>query len=376
TLEQVGPGHLIRSLGATPGVRYIAIQDTDGILAASTDLPTLPVLRDDPELASLDDDRHLVTHEIETDMGRVFEVARRIRLAEGGPVVLRIGLDSASLDHAREALRLRTWMRTGILIVMIGLAAALLLAWQRHEILDREVAAVRTELRAREQEALQAQKLVAMGELASGVAHEIRNPLNTIHMIAQQLEREPDLDSELRTQVGHVTSESRRIEGIVQQFLTFARPRRPQLETLDLAEIARKTAQAADAAYAAAGVRLTVQTESIKTALDRGFVTEIIENLLRNAREASAAGGEVGLSIERVGSDAILAVEDEGPGVPADVRQRIFDLYFTTKPEGSGVGLALVAQMAASMGGGVRLDETTPRGARFVVHFPVRKEPG
>jgi signal transduction histidine kinase len=78
--------------------------------------------------------------------------------------------------------------------------------------------------------------------------------------------------------------------------------------------------------------------------------------------------------VKRDGSEALLVVEDDGHGIPLDVRQRIFDLYFTTKPDGSGLGLALVAQMVGAMGGRVRLDESYQRGARFVVRFPVRKE--
>ena len=92
------------------------------------------------------------------------------------------------------------------------------------------------------------------------------------------------------------------------------------------------------------------------------------------AREATLSGGEVTVALEREGDDHVLSVTDEGPGVPAELRDRIFDLYFTTKSSGTGLGLPLVAQMVASMGGRVRLDESYGPGARFVVRFPMGKE--
>ena len=126
--------------------------------------------------------------------------------------------------------------------------------------------------------------------------------------------------------------------------------------------------------FEAAGVSLRVTQVPAEASLDRSFVTEILENLLRNAREATLSGGEVTVALEREGDDHVLSVTDEGPGVPAELRDRIFDLYFTTKSSGTGLGLPLVAQMVASMGGRVRLDESYGPGARFVVRFPMGKE--
>ncbi|MEZ4650209.1 MAG: HAMP domain-containing sensor histidine kinase [Candidatus Eisenbacteria bacterium] len=403
TFDRVGPGHLFRTLGQANGVLYLAIQDESGVLAASEGVRDLSSVEDDPWFASLEwvepqtqagagaiagrgrgrafRNREaqaarppLVTRVTDTPFGRTFEAASLVRLDDSDPVVLRVGLAADALESARSALLRRTWIRTGLLLVLLALAVALLLAWQRDEVLAREVDRVGKELAAREQEAIQSQKLVAMGELASGVAHEVRNPLNAIHMIAQQLERDSALDEDSRGQVGLIKQESRRIEGIVQQFLTFAKPRHPQLETLDLAGVVSSAQKMVAPSFEAAGIGLRVTTVPAEASLDRSFVTEILENLLRNAREATPQGGQVTLALEREGGDHVLSVTDEGPGVPAELRDRIFDLYFTTKSSGTGLGLPLVAQMVASMGGRVRLDESYGPGARFVVRFPIGKE--
>jgi signal transduction histidine kinase len=303
-------------------------------------------------------------------LGRVYEVSSRVNLAGAGPALLRVGLDPSGLDLARADIRSRAWVRAAVFIVTAILAAGALLIWQRHGILSLEVRRVRADLESRELETQRSARLAAMGELASHVAHEIRNPLNTIHMTAQHMARDPALGGEVRSRAEDLRAESRRIEAIVQQFLEVARPREPRLERLDVAPAATAAARSARAAFEAAKVDLIVRAEPAVARLDPVLLGEILDNLLRNAREASPPGGRVTLSTTRSGGDVVIAVDDQGHGVPPELRERIFDLYFTTKPEGTGLGLSLVAQMAAAMGGGVRLEDREGPGARFVAHFP------
>jgi signal transduction histidine kinase len=371
-LEAVRPGHLFRMLEEAHGLEYLAIQDADGILAASPGLPTLIPLADDPELRGLLDGDSLVTREIVAGDRPVFEVARRIRFPAASEAIMRIGLDPAPLRDARAGLGRRSAVRLIVFAVAAGLAAAVMLVWQRHDLLDREVRRVRAELEAQAEETRRAEKLAAMGALAAGVAHEIRNPLNTIHMIAQGIGRDPDAGDEVRTRIGHVRDESERIEKIVQQFLDFARPLEPRPAPVDAGTIVRAAADAQRAAFTAANVGLVVEAERADAVLDADMIASIVENLLRNAREASPPGGRVRVTAAADRSDVVVAVEDEGPGVPPDLAHRIFDAYFTTKASGTGLGLSLTARMASAMGGSVRLDPPVDGrpGARFVVRLP------
>lgn len=367
SLDNVRPAHLIRALGGVSGVRYVALQAGDSLLASTSDSlgpHRLPPLAAGPAEGS---------REIETPAGRVYEVTRSLALPEIGAATLRIGLDPAPLVQARAAVRRRAVVRAFMLATAFGLAGTLLLAWQRQRLLAEEVARVRADLERRSVEAQRSARLAAMGELAAHVAHEIRNPLNTIHLTAQEMVRDGGGGTDLRARAEDLRSESRRIEGIVQQFLDLARPRTPQPRDLDLGERVRAVARAAEPAFRAAGIRLRVETEPVRLALDPQFVEEIVDNLLRNAREASPAGGEVTVRVGLDGADAVLAVEDQGPGVPDELRERVFDLFYTTRPRGTGLGLGIVSTLAAAMGGGVGVSAGQAGGARFAVHFPRRE---
>ena len=373
TLESVQPGHLLRGLGSASGVRFVVLEGEQGLIAASPPLDSGVTLGRFPGLAPPDSEGAMRAGESDSPWGRVYEVVTRVHWPGTGAALLRIGLDPAPLDRVRAEVRGRAWLRALLFAVFSTLATVLLLAWQRHALLTREMVRVRAELEAREQEAQRTARLTAMGELASHVAHEIRNPLNTIHLTAQEMARDAQLPEELRKRAGDLRSESLRIETIVQQFLEFARPREPRLESVSVHDLIETLARSSRAAFAALGVELVVRTESATARLDPTLFAEIVDNLLRNAREASAPGTRVTLSSHRRGGEVEIAVEDQGPGVSPELRERVFDLYFTTKPQGTGLGLSLASQMATAMGGTLRLDHGAGSGARFVLHLPAER---
>ncbi|MEN8006700.1 MAG: ATP-binding protein [Candidatus Krumholzibacteriota bacterium] len=372
---EMGPGHLIKSLGTGRGVHYVVIQDETGIQAASTDQLAFPFPADDPHLQPLQEGAEWVVREFDSTLGGVFEIARIVNLPSG-PVLLRVGMDSALLVKMRADIRTHAILRIVVLLVSVFLITALFLAWQRQNVLDREVAKVSAQLRQREAEARRTEKLVAMGSLAAGVAHQIRNPLNSIHMISQVLEKTPGLPDGVQDQARHVLTESGRIEGIIQQFLQFAKPRQPDFEMVDLAGLVRDVVGIQAAAHEGTGINFSAYAPGLDAEVDRKFVVEILENLLKNAVQALAGKGKVLVSLIARGEVAEIVVADDGPGVAPGDRDRIFDLYYTTRPEGNGLGLSLVAQMAAAMGGALSLDSEPGldhKGARFVVILPLHR---
>ncbi len=374
-LTTVSPGHLIQTLGAGHGIRYAAIQDSTRILAASARVPDLPRPVDDPRLSGLaTGTTDVAARELVTDTGPVFEVTRRLEIPGRPSLWLRIGMDARALAETRAAVRRDAFWRAALLLLVLGVGAGLLLAWQRQTLLQREIARARREIAAREAAARRAEKLTAMGALASGVAHEIRNPLNSIHMLAQRLGRREGLDEEVRRWAAHIRDESGRIEQIVQQFLQFTRPRTPQWEPLSAAEVVAKAARVA-AAACAKEARLELDVADTELVCDRHLLTEIVDNLVRNACQAVDDGGLILVTGRPVGDRYVVEVADDGPGVPPELRERIFDLYFTTRPDGTGLGLSLTAQMAGALGGSIELADPEPEGpggARFVVTIPVR----
>lgn len=372
SLSRIEPAHLLHSLAKTPGIRYVAIQSGDSIVAAVPMEGITGPLAPEIVTAITSGTEPLLLPETVHAGVRVVEVAQALAFPADGRDLLRVGLDASLLGEIQANISRRAWVRLFIFVATAVLTVLLALAWQRQQVLRGEMIQVRTELIAREQDAIRTEKAAAMGALASGVAHQIRNPLNTIHMVAQKLERDPTLEGTVQKQLSHVRSESRRIEEIVQQFLQMARPRLPQMVSLDVGQVAADVAAAMEAAFQADNISLSVTVAKATALADREYVIEIVENLLCNAREASPAGGGVELMVEVAGDDIEIRVDDNGPGVAPELRERIFDLYFTTRPSGSGIGLGEVARMVAAMNGTVRVEKTPLGGARFRVRIPIK----
>lgn len=372
-LDEMGPGNLIKSLSAGPGVHYVVVQDEEGVEAAfSSDMSfTLPV--DELHEGLLQENEDYIYREFLSPQGPVYEMARWVDLLDGSQVLLRVGLDGTLLQGLRRDIKNRALMRGLVFLGTMILATSLLLGWQRLSVLNREVEKVGWELRMREEEARRAGKLVAMGHLAAGVAHQIRNPLNSIHMIAQMMGRTADLQDNVKDQAMHIRNESARIEKIVQQFLDFSTPRQPMPQRLDLGELIRQTVAVQASAHGMKDMEFRVDVADHEVLLDRSFLMEVLENLLRNAVEAMEGAGIIEVSAASVGDEVVVVVADNGPGIAPENREKVFDLYFTTHASGSGLGLSLTAQMVTALGGHLDLDDQPGidgRGARFVIRLP------
>lgn len=366
-LEAVSPAHVVGALGRADGVRYVVIDTRDSVLAAT---PPAAMAIASASSAFAPRDGRVALRQRHTVLGDALELERPLRLPGGVLARLRIGLDATPLARARSAARRRAWTGTLTVLTLATLGSVLVVGRQRQEWLAREIRRVRDELVASERAAQRAHRLVAMGEMAARVAHEVRNPLNTIHLTAQQLARDARLPEDLRPRALDVQSESDRIEGIVQQFLNLSRPRHPQLEPCDLLGLARAAVRAAEPAFAASGVSVRADGDAAPCRLDPLLMTEVLDNLLRNAREASPHGSDVQVRVARDGRRARLVIDDAGPGVPAELRERVFDPFFTTRAGGTGLGLSIVARLVEEMGGGLRLSGNERGGARLELSFP------
>jgi two-component system sensor histidine kinase HydH len=231
-----------------------------------------------------------------------------------------------------------------------------------------------TEAKHLEQELQRRGKLTAMGELASGVAHEIRNPLNAISMIAQRYQREFTPRKGLReyrsiTKV--LQKESSRVNGIVQQFLKFARPPKLKTSSVGCDEFLRHVATLFRGQAKSKGVRFSAECRVKKPiVIDAEQMTQALLNLLQNALDATPRGGSITLRMVEESNSVVFKVADTGAGIPSDVLNRIFDLYFTTKPDGTGMGLAITHQIVSQHGGNVNVVSEPGKGSTFAVRIP------
>lgn len=215
--------------------------------------------------------------------------------------------------------------------------------------------------------------LASLGELAAGLAHEVRNPLAAISGAAQMLQQFESQTapggSDDRKLFDVIQRESLHLESLVSDFLTFARPPTPALQDNDLAELARTTFEAFRATEQTGERRLSCEVTDVSAIFDPGQLRQVIWNLLRNALEATSLQGHIALAVHATGGNALLQVSDDGPGIPTELRDRIFEPFFTTKERGTGLGLALVGRIVGAHAGTIEVD-ADDFGTRFTITLP------
>jgi signal transduction histidine kinase len=220
-----------------------------------------------------------------------------------------------------------------------------------------------------------ARRLSAISRITSGVAHEIKNPLNAmmLHLeIAQEkLRGSQDPAPELEI----VKRELLRLDRVVKALLDFNRPIDVEMQECDLNSVAVDVASLMRPQADARNVQLEVQhgSERATVLADLDLLKQGILNVAVNALEATPPGGKIGLSVQRAEEQYILAVEDSGPGIPAEIQDKIFNLYFTTKQSGTGVGLAMTYRIMQLHGGTITLDSEEGRGSCFRLGLPARQ---
>jgi len=226
------------------------------------------------------------------------------------------------------------------------------------------------ELRTRVQ---RSERLAFLGEMAASVAHEIRNPLNSISGFAQLLcERIPEEDRRHKF-AEIIVDETKRIERIVAQTLHFARDENVPLEPIDFNEVINSTVAAMRDKLAANGISLLLDLNPYLPYIEGNDVAlrQVCTNLLTNAIHALGEGGQITVTTTSEGGTVSAVFEDDGPGVPADLREKIFHPFFTTKTNGTGLGLAVSQKIIADHKGLLRLVDKPGKGAVFEIVLPV-----
>lgn len=219
-----------------------------------------------------------------------------------------------------------------------------------------------------------AERMAELGRLAAGLAHEIRNPLGAISGSIQMLKTEARSDDD-RELCDIVLRESNRLNDLVSDMLDLARPRPPQRTQTDLGRIVHEVldlARRSGRGFQDVGIeRLGLQTLMVE--VDGAQIRQLVWNLVRNAVQATASGGVVRVKLENEGGPS-LSVEDDGPGIDSEAKEQLFDAFFTTRSQGTGLGLAVVKRIADDHGFKVRVHSEDGGGAVFCVEFSPSEE--
>lgn len=225
-----------------------------------------------------------------------------------------------------------------------------------------------TQIKEMEERLKRSDRLAAVGQLASGMAHEIRNPLASISGSVQLLMEEGRFSEDEAHLMKIVLREADRLNKLLSDFLAFARPAPLRHGEVDIASMLDELADmvAADKRFTAIRI-LKEYSSCCRIALDGRQLRQALWNLVINAAEAICGGGTIRLGIDR--KAGTIFVEDSGPGIPREIRAKVFDPFFTTKEKGTGLGLATVYSIVEQHGGSIDIREGKGGGTRLIIHL-------
>jgi len=223
------------------------------------------------------------------------------------------------------------------------------------------------------------QRVTAMGELASGVAHEIRNPLNTIGTIVQQLDKdfEPVSEKEEYHELaGLVYNEVKRINETVQDFLRFSRPEPVQPSLFPLKDLFSQLEMQYKSVMETQQIKFDIHLNWQGDVLwDNKQIKQVFINIIQNAMEAVEQNGTISILANSENEQQLeIQIKDDGPGMPDDISANIFNLYFTTKAKGTGIGLSIVQRIIYEHGGIISVNSEPGNGTTFIIKLPIKVE--
>jgi len=337
--------------------------------------------RRDGTIALMNDEAYRVfglTRSPNGDLGRPFA-----EVLKEWPAVIRVMSSAFELSHLpnRAELRLKDLKR------VIGYTLS-----RVKEDTGIQIGAVMffkdlTQVEQREERERLRDRLASLGEMAAGIAHELKNPLAGIEVMAGLLRRQVPDSPNAQTLLADIISESKLANAIVVEMLEYVRPVRLQVERTDMAEVLQQSVTMAESKAARGGVAVAVDIEPNLPMIEADChqLVQVFTNLIANAFEALDGRGHITIVAASSSLDddpaltghqepvpiVVVDVIDDGPGVPDDVTDKIFYPFFTTKPQGSGLGLAIVRKIVDAHNGRIDVSGVPGTGTRFRVTLPV-----
>jgi len=219
------------------------------------------------------------------------------------------------------------------------------------------------------------ERLAALGRITAGVAHEVKNPLNSMRLWLENLKESlpPDPDSGTTQAVQVLDKEIDRLDAVVKRFLDFTRPMDIRLEATQLADVLKEVLEIAKPQLRKSKIQVAqlLPIDVPEVYVDRALLKQAVLNLVLNAVEAMPSGGQLRLVLSRRGEMAEITVGDTGRGIPMENRQKIFQLFFTTRPGGNGIGLASTFRIVQLHNGSIDFTTEVGRGTTFRIELPL-----
>jgi two-component system, NtrC family, sensor histidine kinase HydH len=370
-------------------VAFLTIIDRDGTTLAHTNSRLVGTLVDDAAFLSVRETGQLIGRMVILGTGEeVFELTMPFHVPSGGPGakadarqprfrILRLALHTAPARQIVHHALIQVFLVAVMVVVLLGLSA-----WQ--------VRTLRRYLTLKEEAARQ-ERLAALGGMAAVLAHEIRNPLGAIKGLAQFLGEKQASDATQTEMTQTIATEATRLERLVNDLLTYARPRPPELQSTNLSAALREVVALAQPIADAAGVKVWPEMSGVlsKVMADPEQMEQLFGNLVLNALQAMPNGGTLTITAKtqksggrekaaeyaarfpmHTGEWVEISVEDTGPGIPEADLPRVFEPFYTTRTKGTGLGLAICQQIVEAHGGTIRVARTGPDGTAIEVTLP------
>jgi len=366
--KQIEVQKQIDGLGRQSDIEHVVLLDHKGQILAQAGHRAVDAIHRESLSVAVQPGPQPVGRLVQTHGARHYDVLKPITVNGSNIGVLEIGLSLKPMEDAWHR-ALRSMFVAGGAILIVGILGMATIFYNQQSHLKK--------IRTLETEIGRQQRLSELGNLAATVAHEIRNPLNSVSMGLQRLEAEfkpaqnPD---EYARFLSLVQGEVRRLNAIVEQFLSLARPLRLEREDIAVGDFLQQLTSllAAEASASKVQIDLKVAPGLPTLHADRNYFKQLLLNLILNGIQAMPQGGIVNL--EAVADQGLLrlTVSDHGIGMTAETLARIFEPYFTTKPNGSGLGLAIARRIVEAHGGTITAESKPGKGSCFRIVLPFR----
>jgi signal transduction histidine kinase len=365
--KEIGLQRQIEDLGRLES-EFVSFLDSNLNVVADTDPDRVGQQEKEALVFKAKVERQLLSQIVESGGGkRYFEVVKPVVLDESNLGFLKIGFSLGSMEVAWHN-SLRAIIILGLAVLTAGILGMAAIFHNQHSYMK--------EVRDLEAEVSHRERLSALGNLAATVAHEVRNPLNAISMGLQRLNTEfrPTQDKD---EYSHLTQlmleEVHRLNSIVEQFLSLARPLEIKPEELRLQDILKELAalEEGNAKQSGTEIRVVVPPDLPLLKADREYLRQTLLNLILNGLQAMPEGGTLTLEANTSNGNLLITVTDNGVGIPRETLPRIFEPYFTTKAKGSGLGLAIARRIVEAHGGTIAVSSDAGQGCRFRISLPI-----
>jgi len=359
--------------GQGQGLVYLTVRDKTGRPLGNAGKLPEELKRGDPLVANiLDGTQGIESRSVLHDEKGILEIIVPLRLDDQIAGIIRLGLERGNTDQILNENRRNIYVFLALIVLI-----TLLSMWLLYHDQNRHLAGI-VEM---ERQLEKAERLSSLGQLAAGVAHEIRNPLNAISMASQRLKREfipaeEKKTKEFETITGVIRDEIRRLNGIIEEFLTFSKSRKLELHDCPLQEVLQKIVNLISAEAAAKGIAIRTDWKENPVAIpmDMDKLQQAFLNFVKNAMESISGEGSVTLSIRKPEKGRVsIRIADTGCGMTAEEVDRIFNPEYTTKEKGLGLGLPLAHEIIRGHGGEIRVLSRKREGTTFEILLPVER---